>query len=254
VNTRTAELIKYANNALLATQISAINEIANIAAAVGGIDVMDVVEGVAADHRWSPRLSSGETVRPGILSYLIPGCGFGGSCFPKDVKALRSMADKVGVQPRVLQAVLDVNAAQPQQVTQLLKTQFDQLKDKSVLVLGLAFKPGTDDIRESVALRVIDDLTAEGSQIIAHDPIAHEHARAELSGNQSVTLVSDWTSYLDQVDAIIVTTLWDEYLTLSEYSLQQAIEGKVFIDCRRGFQPSQFKNSVYLAIGLTAAR
>ena len=150
VNTRTAELIKYANNALLATQISAINEIANLSAAVGGIDIMDVVRGVALDKRWSP-VVDGKRVSPPILDYLIPGCGFGGSCFPKDVKALRSQGRNLGLEMSLLNSVLEVNDAQPDQVVRILESHLGDLAGRRVLVLGLAFKPGTDDVRESAS-------------------------------------------------------------------------------------------------------
>ena len=225
------------------------NEIANIAAAVGGIDVMDVVEGVTSDNRWRPQLPSGEVVHPGILSYLKPGCGFGGSCFPKDVKALRSMANTVGVQPRLLQAVLDVNAGQPQQVMRLLEQDCAELQNMNVLVLGLAFKPGTDDIRESVAFRVIEDLSERGVTITAHDPIALDNAREALAGNERVTLVTEWLPCLENVDAVIVTTLWEEYLALGEPAQLKQIHGKIFVDCRRGFNPRTFEDVKYLAIG-----
>src|SRR5262249_43928434 len=116
VNTRTAELIKYANNALLATQISAVNEIANVAAALGGIDVMDVLRGVHLDKRWNPILADGRRTMPHILTYLVPGCGFGGSCFPKDVQALRSLGRERGLPMWMLNAVLAVNDEQACQV------------------------------------------------------------------------------------------------------------------------------------------
>ena len=121
VNTRTAEMIKYANNSLLATQISAVNEIANITQEIGNIDVMDVMNGVFTDKRWSPILEDGSRVYPDILKYLIPGCGFGGSCFPKDIMALKALAEKLGLEPRMLNSILETNQRQPYQIVQLLK-------------------------------------------------------------------------------------------------------------------------------------
>jgi UDPglucose 6-dehydrogenase len=135
VNTRTAEMIKYANNCLLATQISAVNEIANLAAAVGGIDVMDVMAGVHLDKRWNPILGQGRVrANPKILTYLIPGCGFGGSCFPKDVQALRSQGEQVGLKMEMLNAVLSVNDRQPGQVRDILRWRAD--------LAGRACSPG----------------------------------------------------------------------------------------------------------------
>ena len=145
-NCRTAEMTKYANNCLLALQISAVNELANAAGAASGIDFAAVIEGVSADRRWSPAgADGGGRTRPGILDYLKPGCGFGGSCFPKDLEAMRTFCGDHGVEPRVLQAVLDVNAGQPARVAAALGRRLGGLAGRRVLVLGTAFKPGTDD-------------------------------------------------------------------------------------------------------------
>jgi UDPglucose 6-dehydrogenase len=251
VNTRTAEMIKYANNALLATQISAINEIANLAAAVGGIDVMDVVAGVHMDKRWNPILPGGARVKPHILTYLVPGCGFGGSCFPKDVQALRSQGMQNGLSMRMLNAVLDVNEEQPEQVIEVLLREPGGLASRKVLVLGLAFKPGTDDVRESASLKIVARLAEEGAQIVAHDPIATENFRKALNGAASTAVYcARWQDEVAGADIVIVATSWPEYQALRDFDLK----GKVLFDARRAFPPTHFQGATYLSIGRQVTR
>jgi len=244
VNTRTAEMIKYANNSLLALQISAVNELANIAAAQGGIDLAEVMAGVYLDKRWSPILPNGKRLSPGILTYLWPGCGFGGSCFPKDVEALRSHAQTLGVEPRMLQGILDVNQQQPGQVTRLLSKALGSLADKKILVLGLAFKPDTDDVRESASLRIIADLAEKGAAVQAHDPMALANARRAL-GETPVTCIDDWIAAVPEADAVVVATKWQQYQTLP--GLMRS--GQIVVDPRRMFQPGDFAKMTYLSIG-----
>jgi UDPglucose 6-dehydrogenase len=249
VNTRTAELIKYANNALLATQISAINEIANLAAAIGGIDVMDVVKGVHLDKRWDPITETGRA-SPAILTYLIPGCGFGGSCFPKDVQALRSQGEQHGLPMNMLNAVLDVNDAQPLQVTGIVERELGSLNGRRVLVLGLAFKPHTDDVRESASLKIVRSLIEKGAKVSAHDPIAVEHFRRAFGEDaEQVEFVEDWQAIAMDADVVIIATAWPDYKPLSDLGLS----GAVVFDARRAFMPSQFEGSSYLTIGRRVA-
>jgi UDPglucose 6-dehydrogenase len=246
VNTRTAEMIKYANNAMLATQISAVNEIANLAAALGGIDVMDVMAGIHLDKRWNPVLPGLGRVKPQILTYLVPGCGFGGSCFPKDVQALRSQGTQKGLPMRVLNAVLDVNEQQPEQVIEILRRDPGGLSGRKVLVLGLAFKPGTDDVRESASLKIVTRLAEEGAQIVAHDPIAAENFRKALNGGAtSVRYCDHWQDEVAGADILIVATSWPEYQDLRAFDLA----GKILFDARRAFSPGHFKGATYLSIG-----
>ncbi len=246
VNSRTAEMIKYANNCLHATQISAVNELANLCSRVGNVDVLQVMAGVHLDKRWNPLDSAGRRANPAILTYLLPGCGFGGSCFPKDVQALRSLGRDLGLPMSLLQAVLDVNDRQPSQVVSLLATKLSPLRGKKILVLGLAFKPDTDDVRESASLTIIRDLIAQGCEVTAHDPAAADNARRELAGTP-FTLTQDWKSALNAADAVVVATKWPEYAELKSPALAGAIAGKVVLDPRRMFRPEDFPN--YLAIG-----
>jgi UDPglucose 6-dehydrogenase/GDP-mannose 6-dehydrogenase len=245
VNTRTAELIKYANNALLATQISAANEIANLAAALGGVDVMDVLKGVHLDKRWSPILETGR-VSPEILTYLVPGCGFGGSCFPKDVQALRSQGEQHGLPMRMMNAVLDVNECQPRQVTEIIAREIGELASRRTLVLGLAFKPGTDDVRESASLKIIDALLRAGAKVTAHDPAATDQFR-KVCGSRArdIEFVEVWEPRVSEADVIVVATRWPDYELLSGMNLT----GKILFDARRMFRPTDVGGARYLTIG-----
>jgi len=250
VNTRTAEMIKYANNALLATQISTINEIANLSAALGEIDVMNVVQGVSLDKRWSP-IVAGERVLPAILSYLIPGCGFGGSCFPKDVQALRSQGEQLGLPMHILNAVLDVNETQPAQVLDILDRELGGLRERRCLVLGLAFKPETDDVRESASLKIVVGLMARGARVTAHDPIAADNFRTAMGVSaDDIVFVEDWRATLADMDVVIVATKWNEYRQLTTVNLGNTI----LFDARRLFEPSEVRPAKYLTIGRRIAQ
>jgi len=248
VNSRTAEMIKYANNSILATQISMVNELANIAAAIGGIDIYDVMAGVHADRRWSPITSSGQRVKPGILDFLWPGCGFGGSCFPKDVQALRAAARDAGVEPRILSSVLHVNDEQRHEIVRILKSATGSLKNRRVLVLGLAFKPDTDDVRESASRQVIQDLVTEGAVVLAHDPMAIENARQSWP-DLAVQYVAEWEPQVASADIIIVVTRWSEYLKLRAAPLNDQLDRQIIFDARRLFSKSEFLRCLYLSIG-----
>jgi UDPglucose 6-dehydrogenase len=253
VNTRTAEMIKYANNCLLATQISAVNELANLASALGGVDVMDVMRGVHLDKRWNPLREDGTRTRPGILSYLAPGCGFGGSCFPKDVQALRSQGESLDLPMPLLNAVLSINEAQPSQVTELLRRHWGSVTGKRVLVLGLAFKPDTDDVRESASRKIIVDLLAAGAAVVAHDPVAAENARRSWPELAEADLTASWPEDLVAVDAVVVATSWPEYRGLLGAAHRKLLEGKVIVDARRFFRAEDFPSASYLAIGFSGS-
>lgn len=248
VPTRTAEMIKYANNAMLAVQISAMNELANVATLLGGIDMHDVVTGVAMDKRWSP-FSHGERVVPGITSYLVPGCGFGGSCFPKDVQAIRSLGESCGLPMQMLNAVLAVNAAQPGQVRQILQRQCGSLSGRRVLLLGLAFKPGTDDVRETASLPILRDLLDAGAHVTAHDPIATEGFQSLLDPAEvaSIRFVNDWEAEIPANDIIVLATKWDDYSAIPALLTPDHI----LFDVRRMFSVAELGSVTYLTIGRT---
>lgn len=244
VNTRTAEMIKYSNNALLAVQISAVNELANLAGALGGIDIVDVMKGIHLDKRWNP-VVGGKRVEPEILTYLMPGCGFGGSCFPKDVQALRSQGEHVGLPMRMLNSVLTVNEKQPLEVIEILERELGSLAGKTCLILGLAFKPGTDDVRETASLPIIRGLLEHGAVVAAHDPIATENFRRAM-GAGNVAFHDDWKAALPAAEVVVVATRWPEYRELGEMSF----DGKVIFDARRLLAGKRPAGARYLSIGL----
>jgi UDPglucose 6-dehydrogenase/GDP-mannose 6-dehydrogenase len=208
-------MIKYASNSLLATLISFSNEIANVCSEIGGVDVVDVLRGVHLDRRVSPLLPNGIRVRPGITSYLEAGCGFGGSCFPKDVKALIAHGEKYGREMNLLKSVIQINEAQPERLLALLDKHFSSLEGVRVAVLGLAFKPGTDDMRESPSLPVIRRLRAQGADIRAYDPVAAGEARKML-GVDGITYCEDIGQAVENAQAILLLTRWEELQQLPD--------------------------------------
>lgn len=208
---RTAEMIKYTANSLLATLISFSNEIGNLSAELG-VDAVEVMRGVHLDKRFMPILPSGERVKPGMISYLAAGCGFGGSCFPKDVNALIAHGAGQGASMTLLKSVMTVNAAQPARMIAMLKTRHPNLNGLKVAVLGMAFKPGTDDIRESPSLPVTHTLLDEGAVVTAFDPIArHEAEKVFPTG---VTFVDSVEGAIADADAILLMTAWPEFKAL----------------------------------------
>lgn len=240
---RTAELIKYASNALFATLISFSNEIANLAADIG-VDAMQVMNGVHFDRRLTPITDDGSRVWPGLIAYLKPGCGFGGSCFPKDVRSLVAFASEVETPMRLLPSVMEVNDAQPSRMLKLLGRHLADLKGARVTVLGLAFKPDTSDIRESPSLDVIKGLLDGGAEVTVFDPVAHEEARKVLG--DGVAYADDLSSAVDTADGVLLMTAWPEFEILP--SLLSETHSPVVVDGRRLFSKESFTR--YEAIGL----
>jgi UDPglucose 6-dehydrogenase/GDP-mannose 6-dehydrogenase len=206
---RTAEMIKYASNALLATAISFANEIANLCAAVGGVDALEVMEGVHASSYLTVVAPDGTRIRAPLASFLLAGCGFGGSCLPKDVKALVAQGETLGVPMPLLRAVLEVNAGRPGEVVQILERELGALAGRRVGVLGLAFKPDTDDVRESPAIPVIQALLAREARVKAYDPVAMPAARKVLG--DAVAYAGSLDECLRDVDAAVLLTRWKQF-------------------------------------------
>jgi len=249
-NNRTAEMIKYTANSLLATMISFSNEIGNLCAATEGVDVVDVMQGVHLDKRLSPILSDGSRLTPLFTSYLAAGCGFGGSCFPKDVMALIAHGKKAGQPMELLDAVMKINKRQPGEILFLLKKNFSSLAGKNIAILGLAFKPGTDDMRESPAIPVVRGLLSEGARIKAYDPIAKDEAK-KLFGNHDIVYTDNLAQTLEGAEAVVLLTRWEEFNNVPE-ALREMAPQPLFIDGRRMIE----KHSVerYEGIGLSAAK
>ena len=243
-NNKTAELIKYTSNALLATMISFSNEIADLASSLDGVDVVDVMRAVH-ESRYLTSVVGEQRIAAEINSFLAAGSGFGGSCLPKDVKALAAHGEEMGREMKMLRAVLDVNAGRPGEVLALLRRHVASFADLRVTVLGLAFKPDTDDVRESPAIPVIDGLLAEGAVVTVHDPVAGQAAMDIW--NRRVTPSNDLKDAVAGADAIVLITRWREYQRLAE--VLDAMEASpIVVDGRRMLEPSDFQN--FEGIGL----
>lgn len=246
-NTKTAEMIKYTSNSLLATLISFSNEIGNLCAAVGDVDALDVMKGVHLDKRVSPILENGERVTPALTTYLEAGCGFGGSCFPKDVKALISHGKREGQSMSLLTSVIDVNREQPREVLDRLYKHFENVEGTRVAVMGLAFKPGTDDMRESPAIPVVKELIARKANVKAYDPVAEEEAKKIFPGG-GITYCASVEDTLDQADAVLILTRWSEFSQLPEVLNRMNINPLV-VDGRRMLSKDSVEH--YEGIGIS---
>ena len=243
---KAAEMIKYASNSLQATMISFANEIANLCSTLGGIDVVEVMQGVHLMKELSivPNSNTG-VVRAPITNFLLPGCGFGGSCFPKDLKALIAHGRQSGNPMKLLEAVIDINNHQPARMIDLLSKHFPSLRNLRVTVLGLAFKAGTDDLRESPAISIIDLLIRQGAQVRAHDPIAAAAARILFAGKQ-ITICNTLEQVLQNTQAILLVTKWDDYRVVPQLVARMRPQPLV-VDGRGMFDPSSFER--YTGIG-----
>jgi UDPglucose 6-dehydrogenase len=232
-----AEMTKYVANCLLATKISFINEMANLCEAVGA-DVNDVRRGIGHDQRIG-------------FQFLFPGVGYGGSCFPKDVRALVAKADSYGLPAQILRAVDDVNDRQKHVLFQKLKSRFgDALQGMTLAVWGLSFKPRTDDIREAPALVLIDELLAAGAQLKVHDPVAMENVRA-IYGDR-LTYCEHHYDTLSGARALVICTEWPEFRNPDFDYLRHKLEQPLIFDGRNLWDPVAMKTRgfEYLGIGL----
>jgi len=231
---RTAEMIKYASNAFLATRISFINEIASICEALGA-DVKEVAVGMGYDRRIG-------------RYFLDAGLGFGGSCFPKDVQALAHMAAVHGCHPQLLRAVMDINRDQRRQVVHKLRALLGTLDEAVIGILGLAFKPNTDDMREAPSVELIHLLQSEGARIRAYDPVAMVNAERYL---HDVTLCQDAYQVAEGADALVIVTEWNEFKHLSLPRLKAAMRRPILVDGRNLYDPEQVKalGFIYRGVG-----
>ena len=231
---RTAEMIKYASNAFLATRISFINEIANICDELGA-DVREVADGMGLDKRIG-------------RSFLDAGLGWGGSCFPKDVKALAHMAVLHNTHPQLLQAVMDINRNQRRRVVyKLRKVLGGSFLDKTIGILGLSFKPNTDDMREAPAVEIIHLLENEGAKIQAYDPQAMENAGKELPG---ITLCPDPYQMAEGTDALVLATEWNEFKQLDFERIHKLMRTPVLVDGRNQWDSKRLREMGFTYFGI----
>lgn len=208
VPTATAEMIKVASNAFLATKISFVNEVGNICKDMG-IDMRQVAEGMGMDKRIGPH-------------FLRAGCGFGGSCFPKDVAGLAAEAERRGLRPRLLRAALDVNSAQPERLLELLDRRME-VRGRTIALLGLAFKPFTDDIREASSLRVVRGLLDRGAMVRAYDPKAVDNFRRVFP---DIVYCSSAEECVAGADAVVIVTEWPEFARPELYGDRLVVDGR----------------------------
>jgi len=234
---RTAEMIKYASNAFLATKISYSNEIANICVRLG-IDSQKVLEAVGMDPRIGPR-------------FLKPGLGFGGSCLPKDVKALKDRAKQLGYNPRLLSTLLAINSIQPSEGVRLLEMELGGLSGKKIAVLGLAFKGGVDDVRETRALPLVMELLGKGAVVTAFDPMAMANFIRLMP---TIRYASSAAECLNGADACIVQADWPEFKKLGRKEFS-SMKHPIVVDGRRFLDPESVRRAgaKYLGIGFGSA-
>lgn len=238
MDVRSAELTKYAANAMLATKISFMNEIANIAERVGA-DVEAVRHGIGSDSRIG-------------FSFIYPGVGYGGSCFPKDVQALEKTAVKYGYDARILQAVEAVNHDQKVSLVDKMKGHFgNELKGKTIALWGLAFKPNTDDMREAPSRRVIEELWAAGASVRAYDPVAMDEARRIYGERADLKLVETSEDALKGADALAVVTEWRVFRSPDFEVIKQELSNPVIFDGRNIYNPDLMEQLgiTYYSIG-----
>jgi UDPglucose 6-dehydrogenase len=222
---RSAELTKYAANAMLATKISFMNELANLAERMGA-DIEHVRAGIGSD----PRIGYG---------FIYPGCGYGGSCFPKDVQALAASSAEVGLDSELLRAVENVNQRQKQVLFQKVNDHFDgQLSDKVIAIWGLAFKPNTDDMREASSRTLMEELWGAGCSVQAYDPVAMDETRRLYDGNQDLTLCESADAALDGADALVIVTEWQEFRSPDFDSVKASLKSPVIFDGRNIYDPN----------------
>ena len=234
-NNTTAEMIKYANNAFLATKISFINSLANICQNVSGTNVDDVAKVMGMD----PRISK---------LFLKAGPGYGGSCFPKDVQALISFSKSIGYNAELLEAVEDSNKKQVSYIINILEKNLGNLNNKKIGILGLAFKENTDDIRESVSIRLIDGLLKKKSKIIAHDPEAIENTKEKFKDR--IEYCDRFENIFNMSDCAILMTPWENYKKISPNMIKK-LNSKIFVDTRRMLKiKDENINLISLGIGI----
>jgi UDPglucose 6-dehydrogenase len=224
-NVVSAEMIKYASNAFLATKISFINEIADLCEAVGA-DIHEVARGMGLDNRIGKK-------------FLHPGPGFGGSCFPKDTRAVIKMAAEAGVPARIVKAVIEVNEGQIGRMVDKIDTALGGLKGKSIGFLGLSFKPNTSDTRESPAIRIIRAVIQEGARVRAYDPAAMEEARRILP---EVAYAEDAYDAARGCDALVLATEWNQFRSLDWERMKKELKSPTVVDLRNVYEPEQMKS------------
>jgi UDPglucose 6-dehydrogenase len=233
-----AELIKYAANAFLATKITFINEMADICEKVGA-DVQDVSRGIGLDGRIGGK-------------FLHAGPGFGGSCFPKDTLALRRTAEEIGAPTRIVDAVVKVNDERKIAMAERIERAFGGVNGKTVAILGLTFKPNTDDMRDAPSLAIVPYLQAKGARIRAYDPAGADEAKKLLN----IDLCADSYEALDGADGVVILTEWNEFRALDFARIKAALKTPLMVDLRNIYRPAQMAEAgfEYISVGRPAVK
>ncbi|PLR41635.1 UDP-glucose 6-dehydrogenase [Chimaeribacter californicus] len=242
MDVRSAELTKYAANCMLATKISFMNEIANLAEILGA-DIEKVRQGIGSDSRIG-------------YHFIYPGCGYGGSCFPKDVQALIRTSEQIGYQPKLLQAVEHVNYQQKYKLTQFIKREFgDNLKGKTFALWGLSFKPNTDDMREASSRVLMETLWEAGAQVQAFDPEAMDETQRIYGHRDSLKLMGTKEAALQGADALVICTEWQNFRAPDFDVIKASLKQPVIFDGRNLFDPERLakRGFTYYAIGRGAS-
>jgi UDPglucose 6-dehydrogenase len=232
-NIKSAELIKHASNAFLATKISFINAISRICDSVGA-DVKEVADGMGLDQRIGPE-------------FLNAGIGYGGSCFPKDLDAFVSIAEKIGYDFHLLRVVKDINEAQKEQILKKIKDNLWVIKGKTIGLLGLSFKPDTDDIRNAPSLEIIKALQKEGARIKAYDPQAMDKAREVLKG---LKFCKDPYQVCKDADCLLIVTDWNEFKELDFTRVKKLLKRPLIFDGRNIYQPATLEKMGFTYVGI----
>jgi UDPglucose 6-dehydrogenase len=249
----TAESIKYASNALLATLISFSNQVALVCEALPGVDVDDVLKAVHLDRRLSPAIR-GRRISPAILDYLKAGCGFGGSCLPKDLRALIAFAREKGVAAELLESVNAVNGRQPLHLVDLAESAGGGFEGKRVLVLGLSYKAGTDDIRESPGIAIAEEILRRGAKLEVYDPLVKPFQVADLL-ERGAAFAPSLEEAMSRADVCILTTAAAEFKRAGELLAESRRTRPVVVDGRRLLAEEKVKSSHrYIAVGRLGRR
>jgi len=238
MDVRSAEFTKYAANCLLATKISFMNELSNLAERMG-VDIEQVRRGIGSDSRIG-------------YQFIYPGCGFGGSCFPKDVRALERSASEIGYEAKILQAVESVNYKQKEKLFEHLCTFYkNEISGKTIALWGLAFKPNTDDMREASSRVLIEALWAAGAKVQAYDPEAMEEAQRIYGTRDDFTLMGTKEAALHGADALVIVTEWKSFRVPDFQKLHQELRDKVIFDGRNLYEPARVEamGLAYYGIG-----
>ena len=246
-NLESSELIKYTNNAFFSMLISFSNEIANISEKIPGVDPYNILKALISDKRITSKINK-EKIIPSLESYLIPGCGFGGSCFPKDVQALLDYSNKNNVDTPLLKAILDINAERPNKMVLLAESILSTLKNKKVSILGLTFKPDTDDLRSSPALDAINILLKKDAKVFAFDPILKSKPDM-IKLPSGCNLCYNLEDALKNSDIAMIFTKWEEFKFLNSELLKQFMSNPIIIDGRGFLEKEKFDVGTYFKIG-----